>query len=565
MPEEMQQDAIDCSIQAMERFNIEKDIAAAEQEIHAASAIQLQRTDASRWDLDELKLRVAEAHRRPFQLGAGPVLRAELFTRSAEDHVLLLSMHHIACDALSFWTIIEEIQAAYAGNVLPPVRASYADFVRWQREMLAGPEGEELWNFWRRQLPGEVPALNLPTDFPRPAVQSFRGASHSISIGADLTRKVRDLARSPGATLHNTLLAVFAALLGRYTGQSEVVIGCATAGRPAGFAGVVGYFTNPIPVRVEMAGDPGFSALLAQVRRKTFDGIEHQQMPFALLVQRLQPKRDLSRSPIYQADFSVLKPPPAYRNGADAGAFPDLSRTVIRLLGRGEYVGQFATDDKALQARLFATPEGNVMVLWAPQPTAVTLPCAAERVTVADVFGYGEPTQPVNGKLTVKAGPEATYIVGLDDGILPHSRSFDEPEEMEEERRLFYVGITRAKDRLYLIRSVQRGGRGYAEETYPSRFLDDLPEDLIVGKSRSGRGLKARASESLWAASSRTLKAAPVMESKFRAGTRVKHPMWGDGIVLDSKMQDDDEIVDIVFESVGIKRLAASLANLKVL
>ena len=159
----------------------------------------------------------------------------------------------------------------------------------------------------------------------------------------------------------------------------------------------------------------------------------------------------------------------------------------------------------------------------------------------------------------------AVFIVGLDDGILPHSRSFDEPEEMEEERRLFYVGITRAKDRLYLIRSVQRGGRGYAEETYPSRFLDDLPEDLIVGKSRSGRGLKARASETLWAASSRTLKAAPVMESKFRAGTRVKHPMWGDGIVLDSKMQDEDEIVDVVFESVGIKRLAASLANLQVM
>jgi DNA helicase II / ATP-dependent DNA helicase PcrA len=159
----------------------------------------------------------------------------------------------------------------------------------------------------------------------------------------------------------------------------------------------------------------------------------------------------------------------------------------------------------------------------------------------------------------------AVFIVGLDDGILPHSRSFDEPEEMEEERRLFYVGITRAKDRLYLIRSVQRGGRGYAEETYPSRFLEDLPEDLIVGKSRTGRGLKARASETLWAASSRTLKAAPVMESKFRAGTRVKHPMWGDGIVLDSKLQDEDEIVDVVFESVGIKRLAASLANLKVM
>ena len=293
-----------------------------EQEIQPASNVRLQRTDASAWDLEELKRRVAEAHRRPFHLDVGPMLRAELFTRSSDEHVLLLSLHHIVCDALSLWTMLEEMQAAYGGKSLPPVRAAYADFVGWQREMLAGPEGEKLWDFWRQQLPGEVPVLNLPTDFPRPAVQAYRGASHSVAIGADLTRKLRDLARSHGATLHNTLLGAFAALLGRITGQSEVVIGCATAGRPAGFAGVVGYFTNPIPVRVELAGDPGLSALLAQVRRKTFDGIEHQQMPFALLVQRLQPKRDLSRSPIYQADFSVLKPPPAYRNGADTGAFP---------------------------------------------------------------------------------------------------------------------------------------------------------------------------------------------------------------------------------------------------
>ncbi len=164
----------------------------------------------------------------------------------------------------------------------------------------------------------------------------------------------------------------------------------------------------------------------------------------------------------------------------------------------------------------------------------------------------------------------AVFIVGLDDGILPHSRSFDEPEAMEEERRLFYVGITRAKDRLYLIRSVQRGGRGYAEETYPSRYLEDIPDNLLVGKSRTGRGIKSRTSESIWN-SPRPLSPFPKgqgirdREAKFRAGTRVKHPVWGDGIVLDSKVQDDDEIVDVVFESVGIKRLAASLANLSVI
>jgi ATP-dependent DNA helicase UvrD/PcrA len=158
----------------------------------------------------------------------------------------------------------------------------------------------------------------------------------------------------------------------------------------------------------------------------------------------------------------------------------------------------------------------------------------------------------------------AVFIVGLDDGILPHSRSFDEPEQMEEERRLFYVGITRAKDRLYLIRAIQRGGRGMADETYPSRFLDDLPSDLLVGKTRTGRAMRGAPPETKWALHSKP-QSASVMEAKFRAGTRIRHQIWGDGIVLDSRIQDDDEIVDVVFESVGIKRLSASLANLKII
>jgi DNA helicase-2/ATP-dependent DNA helicase PcrA len=159
----------------------------------------------------------------------------------------------------------------------------------------------------------------------------------------------------------------------------------------------------------------------------------------------------------------------------------------------------------------------------------------------------------------------AVFIVGLDDGILPHSRSFDEPEEMEEERRLFYVGITRAKERLYLVRSVQRGGRGYAEETFPSRFLDDIPPELLIGRARTGRTLRGRPPETFWSAPNQPSRPAPIIQSKYRAGTRVRHPLWDEGIVLNSRIQDDDEIVDIVFESVGIKRLAASLANLTIL
>ena len=135
---------------------------------------------------------------------------------------------------------------------------------------------------------------------------------------------------------------------------------------------------------------------------------------------------------------------------------------------------------------------------------------------------------------------------------------------MEEERRLFYVGITRAKDKLYLIRSIQRGGRGMAEETYPSRFLDDLPTDLMVGKTRTGRSMRGAPPETKWSLHTRP-QSASVLVSKFRAGTRIRHQIWGEGIVLDSKIQDEDEIVDVVFESVGIKRLSASLANLKII
>jgi DNA helicase-2/ATP-dependent DNA helicase PcrA len=168
----------------------------------------------------------------------------------------------------------------------------------------------------------------------------------------------------------------------------------------------------------------------------------------------------------------------------------------------------------------------------------------------------------------------AVFLVGLDDGILPHSRSFDEPEAMEEERRLFYVGITRAKDRLYILRAIQRGGRGMAEETYPSRFLNDIPSNLIEGKTRAGRklstssrtGMRDNPSETRWTPSpSPSSQSAPVIEAKFRAGNRVNHPTWGQGIVLNSRAQEDDEIVDVVFESVGIKRLAVSLANLTIL
>ncbi|MCS7010009.1 MAG: ATP-binding domain-containing protein, partial [Anaerolineales bacterium] len=160
------------------------------------------------------------------------------------------------------------------------------------------------------------------------------------------------------------------------------------------------------------------------------------------------------------------------------------------------------------------------------------------------------------------------FIVGLDDGILPHSRSFDDPEAMEEERRLFYVGITRTKDRLYLVRALRRGSRGYAEETIPSRYLDDIPAELLTGKSRTGRDHWSNrlSNKPDWRSGNR-LDQQPDRQSQpqFYPGMRIRHPIWGEGIVLQSKLQDGDETVDVIFETVGFKRVAASLAHLTIL
>jgi len=212
----------------------------------------------------------------------------------------------------------------------------------------------------------------------------------------------------------------------------------------------------------------------------------------------------------------------------------------------------------------------NVMELHrlADEYNQRTLPEFLENIAlVSDQDTIKEGNVPTLLTLHAAKGLEfgVVFIVGLDDGILPHSRSFDEPEEMEEERRLFYVGITRAKDRLYILRAQRRGGRGYSEDTIESRFLGDIPANLVSGGSRSGRGSTSSygKNKSSWVLPT-PARPARIIEQQYRAGMHIKHPIWGDGIILDSRAQDGDEIVDVVFNSVGIKRLAASLAKLTI-
>jgi amino acid adenylation domain-containing protein/thioester reductase-like protein len=282
--------------------------------------------DASRWSADELDLRLhAEAH-QPFDLARGPVHRATLFRRADDDHYLLLTVHHIVSDYWTLGVLMDELNTIYravragAAVPLPPPERSYADFVAWQQDLLAGPEGDRLWEYWREKLSAPVgetlPALSLPTDRPRPAVLSDRGATQRFSLDAALTGKLKDLARAERTTLFAVLLAAYQAFLHRLTGEDDIPIGSPVAcrGRPE-FAGLVGYLVNMIVLRADVSGRPIFRGLLGQVKQTVLDALAHQDFPFALVVERLQPARDLSRSPLFQAAFTLTRARPAVGGG----------------------------------------------------------------------------------------------------------------------------------------------------------------------------------------------------------------------------------------------------------
>jgi amino acid adenylation domain-containing protein len=306
------------------------------QRVHCHWTVPFSVVDASGWSDEELDRRVNECAHRPFDLERGPVFRVDLFTRSPREHVLLMNAHHIAMDFQSLLVVVDELRLLYAaeregdaaptpvpeilrlaaggsarkrcppGQERPPLPISYADYARWQREMVNTAAGQRHWEFWKGRLGGEPPLLNLATDRPRPAVQTYNGASLAFDVGRPASQAVRGFARAQGVTLYTVLLAAFQTLLHRYTGQDDLMIGSPMLGRTRPeFRNVVGYFISPVVLRADLSGDPAFREFLHRTQATVLSALEHQDYPFPLLVQRLAPTRDSSRSPFFDVMFNL--------------------------------------------------------------------------------------------------------------------------------------------------------------------------------------------------------------------------------------------------------------------
>ncbi|HEX2223348.1 MAG TPA: amino acid adenylation domain-containing protein, partial [Thermoanaerobaculia bacterium] len=242
--------------------------------------------------------------------------------------VLWLAVHHLVADLWSLGILLREWEALYLeeatgrpARLAPPPALGFPDFVRRQQKQLAGPEGERLWRFWRERLAPPLPVLELPTDRPRPPVQTHRGDSVAERWTAAVAEAVRGMGRSRGATLYASLLAGFSVLLHRYTGQEDLLLGSPTTGRSsAELAGVVGYFIDPVVVRADASGDVSFENLLERTRATFLEAFEHTGYPFPLLAERLQPERDPSRSPVFQVFFVLERARQLHDRGFSAFA-----------------------------------------------------------------------------------------------------------------------------------------------------------------------------------------------------------------------------------------------------
>ncbi|MGY3621905.1 amino acid adenylation domain-containing protein [Bradyrhizobium sp. USDA 10063] len=288
---------------------------------------------------------LAEEMSRPFELQRGPLVRARLIRRGPGEALFVVNMHHIVSDGWSLGVFMRELEALYTAFVqnrpspLEELRIQYADFAVWQREWLQGDMLAQHLGYWRDQLAGIPPLLDLPCDRPRPAMESYRGAAQMFTVGPRVTDKLRELARERQATLFMVLLAVFKALLARTSGLHDIVVGSPIANRNrAELEALIGFFVNMLALRTQVSAELSIGELIDRVREVTLGAYEHQDVPFEKLVAELHPRRSLSHSPIYQVAFVLQNTPDAASATAAAEiAEPSWDREPAHSVGTSKF------------------------------------------------------------------------------------------------------------------------------------------------------------------------------------------------------------------------------------
>ena len=277
-------------------------------------------TDLSHLPADEraaaLQRRCGEEVTQPFDLATGPLIRAQLLRIADDDHVLLVTQHHIVSDGWSVGVLVRELSALYAAfsagqsDPLAPLAIQYADYAAWQRAALQGEALQAQTAFWKSQLGGAPALLELPTDRARPAQQSHAGAVLPVRFDAELSNGLKALGRKHGTTLFMTLLAGWATLLARLSGQDDVVVGTPVANRQRSeVENLIGFFVNTLALRVRIDSDPTVAQLLAQVKTNTLAAYDHQDLPFEQIVDAVQPERSMGHSPLFQVMLSLDNAP----------------------------------------------------------------------------------------------------------------------------------------------------------------------------------------------------------------------------------------------------------------
>ncbi|MBU4009832.1 MAG: AMP-binding protein, partial [Proteobacteria bacterium] len=274
------------------------------------SDLAFQEIDGSKWDKKQISEFIKQETYKPFVLEKDSKLRWNLVKISDSEYVFTGSTPHIASDLWSHMIIMNELKELYLSAIckaesrLPHIQKKYDDFVNWQLNYASSVDGERDWEYWLKKLEGELPILDLPYDHAKSSTISFSSDSISLDINNDLFLSIKKVARKLRVTPNVFLLAIYQLFLHRYTGQADILVGTPTAGRNRkDYGGIVGYFVNMIPIRARFIDNPSFRQFLDQVRQEVKDAREHQDIPFSLIVERLQPKREMNQPPIIQTLF----------------------------------------------------------------------------------------------------------------------------------------------------------------------------------------------------------------------------------------------------------------------